>query len=191
MLQVETAYMNGSGKVELTGKLGDVMKESANAAITYIRCNCSKYGIDEDFYKKYDLHIHFPDGATPKDGPSAGVTMACALVSLLGNIEVRKDVAMTGEISLRGRVLPIGGLKEKTMAAYRYGIKTIIVPYENRYDIDDIDPVVKENTEIVFAKTIDDVLDVALVRNSEIKEEQEQLYIPIEKDCCNTVGNRI
>lgn len=163
ILQAEVAVVDGTGKLELTGSLGDVMKESAKAAITCVRSLCKNYGIDPDFYKTKDIHIHFPEGAVPKDGPSAGVTITTALVSALSGIPVRHDVAMTGEITLRGRVLPIGGLKEKTMAAYRNGMKTVIIPQANQPDLYEVDPVVKENVTFITAKEIDTVLQTALL----------------------------
>lgn len=162
MLQVEAAVLDGSGKVELTGSLGDVMKESAHAAISYIRAHWDKYGVEHDFYKTRDVHIHVPEGAVPKDGPSAGVTICTALVSALSGIPVHRDVAMTGEITLRGRVLPIGGLKEKSMAAYRAGIKTVVIPAENEPDLAEIDPVVRDHIDFITADKIDSVLNVAL-----------------------------
>lgn len=162
MLQVEASILDGSGKIELTGSLGDVMKESAHAAISYIRAHWDKYGVEHDFYKTRDVHIHVPEGAVPKDGPSAGVTICTALVSALSGIPVHRDVAMTGEITLRGRVLPIGGLKEKTMAAYRAGIKTVVIPVENEPDLAEIDPVVREHIDFITADKIDSVLNVAL-----------------------------
>lgn len=163
ILQAEVAVVEGNGKIELTGSLGDVMKESAKAAVTCVRSLCDRYGIDKDFYKTKDIHIHFPEGAVPKDGPSAGVTITTALVSALSGIPVRHDVAMTGEITLRGRVLPIGGLKEKTMAAYRNGMKTVIIPKANEPDLYEVDPVVKENVTFVPVKEINEVLKTALV----------------------------
>lgn len=163
MLTVEVAVMEGTGKLELTGSLGDVIKESAKAAVSYIRTNAEKYRIDKDFYNNKDIHIHFPEGAVPKDGPSAGVTIFTALVSALSGCKVRADVAMTGEITITGRVLPIGGLREKTMAAYVEGIKTVIVPEANRSDLQKIDEKVKEKLNFVFATTGDDVLKTALV----------------------------
>lgn len=161
-LPVEVAVMSGSGKIELTGSLGDVMKESAQAAYTCVRTMADSLHIDSEFYKNKDIHIHVPEGAVPKDGPSAGITMATAITSALTGIPVKRDVAMTGEITIRGRVLPIGGLKEKTMAAYRLGIKTIIIPEDNRSDLDDVDDVVKNSVNFVFADNINTVLDTAL-----------------------------
>ena len=167
-LEVEVNVMNGTGKLELTGNLGDVMKESAHAALSYIRSNASALGIAEDFYKTKDIHVHFPEGAVPKDGPSAGVTVCTAIVSALTDTSVRRDVAMTGEISLRGRVLAIGGLKEKTMAALRHGIRTVIIPADNERDLQEIDPVVKKSLNFVVASTVDTVLETALNRKSEV-----------------------
>ena len=160
MLKVEVAVMPGSGKIELTGSLGDVMKESAKIAHSYVRTVTDKFGIETDFYKEKDIHIHFPEGAIPKDGPSAGVTM----VTALGNIPVKRDVAMTGEITLRGQVLPIGGLKEKTLAAYRAGISTVLIPEANLKDLDDIDTEAKAHLSFISCKTADDVLTAALAR---------------------------
>lgn len=165
MLKVEVAVMPGSGKIELTGSLGDVMKESAKIAHSYVRTITEKYGIETDFYKEKDIHIHFPEGAIPKDGPSAGVTMVTAIVSALSGIPVKRDVAMTGEITLRGKVLPIGGLKEKTLAAYRAGISTVLIPEENLRDLDDIDSEAKSHLNFITCKTADDVLGSALAKN--------------------------
>jgi ATP-dependent Lon protease len=163
MLRVECAVLDGTGKLELTGSLGDVMKESAHAALTYTRSVADRYGIPTDFYQKKDIHIHVPEGAVPKDGPSAGVTMMTALVSALSGIPVRRDIAMTGEITLRGNVLPIGGLKEKTMAAYAAGVKTVLIPTDNVGDLEEIDPVARENLTFVPCRRADDVLKAALV----------------------------
>ena len=163
VMSVEVSVMEGTGKIQMTGSLGDVMKESANAAISYIRSNASELGIDGDFYKNKDIHIHVPEGAVPKDGPSAGVTMTTALVSELTGRKVDHTVAMTGEITLRGRVLPIGGLKEKTMAAYKAGIKKVVLPAANLPDLEEIDPVVRESLIFVPAESIDTVLATALV----------------------------
>ena len=161
-LEVEVNVMDGSGKLELTGNLGDVMKESAHAAMSYIRANCEKLGIPADFYKTKDIHVHFPEGAVPKDGPSAGVTMCTAIVSALTGRTVRRDVAMTGEISLRGRVMRIGGLKEKTMAALRHGVRTVIIPQENERDLEEIDQTVRRQLNFITAATVDTVLEAAL-----------------------------
>ncbi|ADL51317.1 endopeptidase La [Clostridium cellulovorans] len=161
-LPVEVATMKGSGKLQLTGQLGDVMKESANAGFSYVRSNSFKYNIDENFYKERDIHIHVPEGAVPKDGPSAGVTMITALVSVLTNTPVRHNVAMTGEISLTGRVLPIGGLKEKTLAAYRAGVDTIIIPKDNEKDLEKVPKTVLSKLKVVIAEHVDTVLNNAL-----------------------------
>ena len=163
-LEVECALMPGKGSLQLTGQLGDVMKESAEAAFTWVRAHSRQLGLKDDFYKDRDIHIHVPEGAVPKDGPSAGVTMATALTSALTGVPVRQDVAMTGEITLRGRVLPIGGLKEKTLAAYRAGIRTLVIPKENVKDLEDIPPHVLSQFRVVEAETIDDVLKTALTR---------------------------
>ena len=163
-LEVECALMPGKGSLQLTGQLGDVMKESAEAAFTWVRAHSRQLGLKDDFYKDRDIHIHVPEGAVPKDGPSAGVTMATALTSALTGVPVRQDVAMTGEITLRGRVLPIGGLKEKTLAAYRAGIRTLVIPRENVKDLEDIPPHVLSQFRVVEAETIDDVLKTALTR---------------------------
>jgi len=162
MLEVEAVAMDGTGKLELTGNLGDVMKESAQAAVSYIRSRCDKLGIDREFYKNKDIHIHFPEGAVPKDGPSAGVTITVAVVSALTGAPVRRDLAMTGEITLTGRVLPIGGLREKTMAALRYGIKTVLIPAENEPDLDEIDQTVRRALSFVTVRHADEVLGAAL-----------------------------
>ena len=163
-LEVEVNVMDGSGKLELTGNLGDVMKESAHAALSFIRANASKLGVSPDFYKTKDIHVHFPEGAVPKDGPSAGVTVCTAIVSALTNTPVRKEVAMTGEISLRGRVMRIGGLKEKTMAALRHGIKTVIIPKDNERDLEEIDQTVRTKLNFITAEHVDTVLEAALQR---------------------------
>ena len=164
LLRVEAAAMPGSGKVELTGSLGDVMKESAKAAITYIRSHSEELGVDSEFYKTKDIHIHVPEGAVPKDGPSAGVTIITALASELSGKPVRRDIAMTGEVTLRGRVLAIGGLKEKTMAAYKAGVHTVCIPSENQRDLSEIDPLVRENLEFIPCSNVDQVLKAAIMR---------------------------
>ena len=162
VLKVEVAVLEGSGKLELTGSLGDVMKESARIALSLVRSLASEYGIDGDFYKTKDIHIHIPEGAVPKDGPSAGVTMVTALVSALSGREVRRDVAMTGEISLRGKVLAIGGLKEKTMAAYSYGVRDVLIPEDNMRELDEIDTAAREGLNFIPCRSISDVLTHAL-----------------------------
>ncbi len=167
VLDVEVVVMDGSGHLELTGNLGDVMKESARAALSYIRSRADMLGIDPDFHKKKDIHIHFPEGAVPKDGPSAGITMTIAMISALTGIPVRHDIAMTGEISLRGRVMAIGGLREKTMAALRAGVKTVIIPAENEPDLEKIDPLVRKQLNFVPTEHVDNVLNLALVRSGE------------------------
>ena len=172
MLQVEAAVFDGTGKVELTGSLGGVMKESAMAAVSFIRSKADKYGVNHNFYKEKDIHIHVPEGAVPKDGPSAGVTMATALLSALTNTPVNQFVAMTGEISLRGRVLPIGGLREKTMAAYRMGIKTVIIPQKNVPDLSEIDEKVRAALKFVPVTELDEVFEIALVTTKEEKERK-------------------
>jgi len=163
-LPVEVSIMSGTGKLELTGQLGDVMKESAKAGYSYIRSHAEVLGIDKEFYKNVDIHIHVPEGAVPKDGPSAGITMVTAMVSALSNTPVYGDIAMTGEITLTGRVLPIGGLKEKTLAARRAGIKRIVIPIDNERDIKDIPDNVKKKVQFILADNIDTVLEQALVR---------------------------
>jgi len=164
LLQIESTLVPGKGALILTGQLGDVMKESASAALSVVRARTERLGIDLDFLQKYDVHVHVPDGATPKDGPSAGIAMATALVSMLTKIPVRHDVAMTGEITLRGRVSAIGGLKEKLLAALRGGIKTVVIPDENRKDLADLPPAVTRHMKIMPVKWIDEVLDLALER---------------------------
>ncbi len=182
-LEVEVNVMEGSGKLELTGNLGDVMKESAQAALSYIRANAGKLDIASDFYKTKDIHVHFPEGAVPKDGPSAGIAVCTAMVSALTGTAVRSDVAMTGEISIRGRVLPIGGLKEKTMAAFRHGIRTVIIPQDNVRDLEQIDRTVRKSLNFVAAQSIDTVLDTALTRRS---DRGAMLISEIPKNLQNT-----
>ena len=185
-LEVEVNVMEGSGKLELTGNLGDVMKESVHTALSFIRANASRLGVPTDFYKTKDIHVHFPEGAVPKDGPSAGVTVTTAIVSALTGATVRRDVAMTGEVTLRGRVLRIGGLKEKTMAALRHGIRTVIIPADNERDLEEIDQTVRGKLNFITARTVDTVLDAALNRQVEssptvlgaIPEDAAKLHRP-------------
>ncbi len=169
-LEVEVNVMEGSGKLELTGNLGDVMKESAHAALSYIRSRAEVLGISPDFYKNQDIHVHFPEGAIPKDGPSAGVTVCTAMVSALTGTPVRRDIAMTGEISIRGRVLPIGGLKEKTMAALRHGVQTVVIPKANQRDLEEIDQTVRKSLNFITAEHVDTVLEAALLLESPVRD---------------------
>ncbi len=178
MLRVEVAVTDGTGKLELTGSLGDVMKESAKAALTWVRSVASEYGIPTDFYTKKDIHIHVPEGAVPKDGPSAGVTMATAMISALAGIPVKRTVAMTGEITLRGRVLAIGGLKEKSLAAYAAGADTVCIPADNLRDLHEIDPEVREHVTFVPCNRMEDVLATALARPTETKAAKVRSDVP-------------
>ena len=170
-LEVEVNVVDGTGKLELTGNLGDVMKESAFAAMSYIRSRTKELGLTPDFYKTKDIHVHFPEGAVPKDGPSAGITICTAIVSALTGRAVRRDVAMTGEISIRGRVLPIGGLKEKTMAALRHGMHTVIIPAENEKDLEEIDQTVRQALQFITVSSADRVLEAALVPATAVDAE--------------------
>ncbi len=170
-LPIEVSIVDGTGKIEITGSLGDVMKESAKISVTCARSLAKKYNIDKNFYKDKDIHIHAPEGAVPKDGPSAGITMTTALISALTDSKIKSSVAMTGEITLRGKVLAIGGLKEKSMAAYRYGIDTVLIPYDNKSDLAEIDEVVKEKVKFIPVKSIEEVLSYALVTKKEIKSK--------------------
>lgn len=188
MLKVEVLVLDGDGKIEVTGSLGDVMKESARIAVSYVRSISSDYNIPADFYKKHDIHIHFPEGAVPKDGPSAGVTMVTAIVSALTGIPVKRDIAMTGEISLRGKVLAIGGLREKTMAAYSAGVSTVLIPEDNMRDFDELDKTVKENIIFIPCKTAADVLSNALAtRKAESVKNSPEHCEPLPDIIPNTV----
>lgn len=182
IMPLEVSVFDGKGTVETTGSLGDVMKESAKIAVSYVRSVADKYGISKDFYKEKDIHIHAPEGATPKDGPSAGVTMTTALVSALSGMAVRHDIAMTGEITLHGKVLPIGGLREKTMAAYKAGMKTVIIPKANRSDLEEVDNAVKENVNFIFAENLEQVLEAALVKNNTPVPKAKMIPIPSSSD---------
>jgi ATP-dependent Lon protease len=176
ILMTEATMMKGRGKLMLTGKLGEVMRESAQAAMSFIRARSEALGIDEDFHRKFDIHIHVPEGAIPKDGPSAGITMATALASLLTKMPVRGDVAMTGEITLRGKVLAIGGLKEKVLAAHRLGIRTIILPRDNEKDLADIPEDVQKILEFRLVDTMDEVLQIALDRGGTPEVDKDKEY---------------
>ena len=180
IMQLEVAALEGSGKIELTGSLGDVMKESAKAAVSYVRANADKYGIPNDFYKTKDIHIHATEAAVPKDGPSAGVTITTGLISALTGRPVLRDIAMTGEITILGRVLPIGGLKEKTMAAYRGGVKTVFIPKENLSDLDEVDTTVKENVRFIPVSDVSEIIKLAV---ADAQREEEKMPF------CNTEIN--
>jgi ATP-dependent Lon protease len=180
LLQIEASLLPGKGQLILTGQLGDVMQESVKAAYSVVRARSERLGLDAEFHQKFDTHVHVPEGATPKDGPSAGIAMVTALVSVLSGVPVRSDVAMTGEITLRGRVLPIGGLKEKLLAALRGGIKTVVIPEENRKDLADIPKNVTQGIEIIPVKWIDQVLDIALVQPLSRAPGSEATVAPVE-----------
>lgn len=181
MLPIEVSVLNGTGKIELTGNLGDVMKESAKTAVSYIRSKASEYGIDEDFYKNKDIHIHAPEAAVPKDGPSAGLAITTAIVSELTGIAIKSNVAMTGEISLKGKALAIGGLKEKSMAAYKAGCDTVIIPQDNKKDLDEISDEVKQVIDFISVKNFDEVLPIALVSKPIKKKEVKENLIVTDK----------
>jgi ATP-dependent Lon protease len=175
VLEIEVSAVGGRGKLQLTGTLGDVMKESAGAALSYVRAKSAALGIERDFYKNRDVHLHIPAGGTPKDGPSAGIAIATAIVSALTGIPVRGDVAMTGEVTLRGRVLPIGGLKEKAVAAHRNSIRHVIIPAENLREIDDIPEEVRSGVRFHPVRSMDEVLALALVRAQATQAEAASL----------------
>ncbi|MEJ2025413.1 MAG: magnesium chelatase domain-containing protein, partial [Deltaproteobacteria bacterium] len=177
LLQTEATVMPGKGNLVLTGKLGEVMQESAQAALSYVRSRATRLKLPENFYEKADLHIHVPEGAIPKDGPSAGITLATSIVSALIRKPVNRDIAMTGEITLRGRVLPIGGLKEKILAAHRGGVSKVLIPLENKKDIEEIPKKILKKVEIVLVEHMDDVLTHAL-----LLIEGEALFVP-EEEC--------
>ena len=178
LLTIEGVMMPGKGKMSVTGNLRDVMKESIQAANAYVRSRSGDFGIPPSLFEKKDIHVHVPEGATPKDGPSAGVAMVTAIISIMTGIPVRKDVAMTGEITLRGRVLPIGGLKEKLLAALRAGIKTVVIPEENVKDLAEIGDEIKSKLEILPASRMDDVLKVALQRMPQPLAAEEEAAAP-------------
>jgi ATP-dependent Lon protease len=175
---IEVTLMPGKGAVQITGQLGDVMKESAQAAVSYVRTNWSKLGLPEKFFHKFDIHIHVPEGAVPKDGPSAGISLTTAIVSAFTRIPVRKDVAMTGEVTLRGRVLEIGGLKEKVIAAHRAGVKDVIVPDNNKKDLEEMPQYVLDEIKFHFVKHMDEVLQIALVRPPVSSASKRRIHTP-------------
>ncbi len=189
MLKIEVAVLDGSGKIEFTGSLGDVMKESAQLAVSYVRSIANEYNIEPDFYKTKDIHIHFPEGAVPKDGPSAGVTIVTALVSALTGIPAKRDVAMTGELSLRGKALAIGGLKEKTMAAYTCGIKTVLIPADNVKDLDKIDREARAKLHIIPCQTVKEVLENALAIPRAIKKTAAKISSDVKRDTAKPAIN--
>ena len=177
LLSIETTAVDGKGKLILTGQMGDVMQESAQAALSYIRSRAPFFHIENDIFQKVDIHIHVPEGAIPKDGPSAGITLALALLSTLTNEPIRRDVAMTGEITLRGRVLKIGGLKEKILAAHRAGIQRVIIPEDNLGDLEDIPEHLLKEIEIISVNRMDEVVEIAMHRHQE-----GTTPLPVKKD---------
>ncbi len=182
LLPIEVSALNGTGKIELTGNLGDVMQESAKTAVSYVRSMSSAFGIDNDFYKKKDIHIHAPEAAIPKDGPSAGLAITTAIVSELTGIPIKNDIAMTGEISLKGRALPIGGLKEKSMAAYKSGCTTVIIPKDNVKDLTEISDEVKNGINFISVSSFTEVLSAALERMPVPSAEEIKPIIKNNKD---------
>jgi ATP-dependent Lon protease len=178
VLFIEATRMPGSKGFQLTGSLGNVMKESARAALSYVRSRAERYGLKEDFYSSSDFHLHIPAGAQPKDGPSAGVTMATAIVSLVSGRCVRSDVGMTGEVTLRGQVLPVGGIKEKVLAAHRVGLKTIILPNQNEADLEDIPEEIQNEIDFIFVESMDDVLETALEPAPKVKKKRKSTKAP-------------
>jgi len=182
ILVTEATLMPGKGHLTLTGKLGDVMQESAQAAMSYVRTKAEEFGIPKDFNRKTDMHVHVPEGAIPKDGPSAGITLATALVSALTRVPVRKDVAMTGEITLRGKVLPIGGVKEKVLAAHRAGVKNIVLPKDNEKDLADIPKNVLDTLNVYMVQTMDEVLKIALAEPLAVRPQAEPVESAISDD---------
>jgi ATP-dependent Lon protease len=189
LLTVECMLMEGKGKLTITGKLGEVMQESAQAAMSYIRSRALSFGLPRDFYRNLDVHIHIPEGAIPKDGPSAGITLATTILSALTKIPVRGDLAMTGEITLRGKVLPIGGLKEKLMAAHRHGIVEAIMPRENEKDLPDIPDAIKNTMKLTFVDSMDQVLKIALEREIVALPIPPELSVDGQKSCEEAVAH--
>jgi ATP-dependent Lon protease len=182
VLSIEAILMRGKGNLSLTGKLGDVMQESGQAAMSYIKSRAGSFGIDNKVFSKIDCHVHVPEGAIPKDGPSAGITIATAIVSAFTRIPVRSDVAMTGEVTLRGRVLPIGGLKEKILAAHRFGIKRIILPKENEIDLKEVPEEIRKDLEFIGVENMDDVMTAALAKEIKPLADVEELLDEVSRD---------
>jgi ATP-dependent Lon protease len=185
LLSIEASIMEGTGKMIMTGKLGDVMQESVQAALSYIRARAEQFGLTKNFYKKIDIHVHVPEGAIPKDGPSAGVAMTTSIASVLLQKKVRADLAMTGEITLRGRILPVGGIKEKVLAAHRGNIKTVIIPKDNERDLAEVPHNVQKALKIIFAEHIDDVLKIAFVQDEEDARSTVASNIPRSSQSVN------
>src|SRR6185437_566954 len=192
VLSTEATLMQGKGRLTLTGKLGDVMQESAQAAMSYVRSRSHLFGLPKDFYRHLDIHVHIPEGAIPKDGPSAGITLCTSIASALTHIPVRCDLAMTGEITLRGKVLPIGGVKEKLLAAHRMGLRTIILPRDNEKDLAEVPPEIQAQMSVKFVETMDEVLGLALERPLEPNElevpevaPQFDASVPQDNDIAN------
>jgi len=181
ILNVEAVMLPGNGKIKATGKLGDVMKESIDAASSFVRSRAVNYGIEPPIFQRKDIHVHVPEGATPKDGPSAGVAMVVAIISVMAEIPIKNDVAMTGEMSLRGRVLPIGGLKEKLLAATRSGIKTVLVPSENERELSEVPENIKEKLDIKLISSIDEALDYALTKKPVPIKWDEKAWLAEQK----------
>jgi ATP-dependent Lon protease len=189
LLFIETLIMPGKGKLNFTGKLGDVMKESAEAAVSYVRSRANSLRIDSEFYKNFDIHLHVPEGAIPKDGPSAGIAMCTSIVSALARRPVRRDIAMTGEITLRGRVLAIGGLKEKILAAHRSGIRKVLIPKENEKDLKDIPNDIAKQLEIVTVEHMDEVLGHAIIcEDGDLVFKENDIPLTVAKDSMDTPG---
>ena len=169
VMPVEALALNGKGALEITGKLGEVMQESAKLAKSIVRARASEQGVDESFFEKHDLHIHVPEGAVPKDGPSAGVALSCALMSAVTGIPARCDVAMTGEVTLHGEVLPIGGVREKLLAAYRMGVTNILLPKENEKDLEEIDPEILQKLDVKLISTVDEAMKLVLTKETKMR----------------------
>ena len=182
LLNVEVSVVPGKGSFTVTGKLGEVMQESTKAAMSYVRSRAKRLGLDRNFYQKIDIHVHVPEGAQPKDGPSAGIAISTAIISALVQKEVKKDVAMTGEITLRGRILPIGGLKEKILAAHRGGVNTVLIPDENEKDLNDIPKEIKKDIDIVSVKHMDEVISHAIKSKDEILKDLVLPDMPVDVD---------